>query len=288
VTESWLHLTVRAKPRNLDAVANFLIERGAPGVVVKAQGLEAYFRRGAGDAVLKTKIARFVRQVDGLSRRGAQGRLAWRRIKRENWHDAWRRRIKARRVGKCFWVKPPWLTAPKSRSRQVITIEPGLAFGTGTHATTRGCMEFIEQAAAALGERRFTALDVGTGSGILAIALVKLGARRVWAIDNDPVALKVARDNLKANTVIKKVRLSAESLGEIRRRFELVVANLTAETVAELASALSKKVAVHGFLILSGIVRRKAGGLIGRFRARFRLVRQKRGREWVTLLLQKK
>jgi ribosomal protein L11 methyltransferase len=288
VNEAWLHLTVRAKSRNLDALANFLIERGAPGVVVKGRGLEAYFRRGHDDAAVKKAVADFVQDVERLSRRSAQERLSWRIIQEENWHDSWRRFIKPSRVGSSFWVTPPWLTAPKFRARHVITIEPGLAFGTGTHATTRGCMEFIEQVADLLGGRQFTALDVGTGSGILAIALVKLGAKRVWAVDNDVVALKVARENLRANGALKNVRLSGAKLGAMRRKFPVVVANLTAETIVELAAALAQKVAPKGFLILSGILRRKAAGVMRGFRGQFRLVRQKRGREWATLLLRKK
>ena len=223
-----------------------------------------------------------------LDRRRARARIKWRVIVSENWHDSWRRFIKPRRVGKSFWVTPPWLTPAKFRSRQVITIEPGLAFGTGTHATTRGCMEFLESVAEALGDREFTALDVGTGAGILAIAMVKLGAKQVWAIDNDAVALQVARQNLRANEALKRVRLSGVQLGAIRRRFTVVVANLTAETIVELAAALEKKVAAKGFLILSGILSQKADGIIGRFHEWFRLVRQKRGREWATLLFERK
>jgi len=177
---------------------------------------------------------------------------------------------------------------PEFRSRQVITIEPGLAFGTGTHATTRGCMEFIEQVADSLSGRRFTALDVGTGAGILAIVLVKLGAKPVWAIDNDPVALEVARENLRVNGVVDKVHLSSVQLGSIRRRFSLVVANLTAETIVELAEAMEKSVEAKGFLILSGILSQKAELIRRCFRTKFRVVRQKRGREWTTLLLQRK
>jgi len=149
-------------------------------------------------------------------------------------------------------------------------------------------MEYLEQVAPALGGREFTAIDVGTGAGILAIAMVKLGAKQVWAIDNDAVALKVARENLRANDALKRVRLSSVKLGAIRRRFPLVVANLTAETIIELAAALEKRVAAKGFLILSGILRQKGGGIIRRFHERFRVVRQKRGREWATLLLQRK
>ena len=94
----------------------------------------------------------------------------------------------------------------------MITIEPGMAFGTGTHATTRGCMEFLEIVRARVGAGKFTGLDVGTGSGILAIALALLGASEIRAIDNDPVAVKVAAENLHVNRVVKKSSLSATKL----------------------------------------------------------------------------
>jgi ribosomal protein L11 methyltransferase len=287
VQESWLHLSLEIGAGKLDAVANFLIEQGAPGVVLKRHGLEAYFPRSRGDTALKERVVRFLNDGEILNRQGARS-IKWRVIVGENWHESWRRFIKPRRVGKSFWVTPPWLTAPKFRSRQVITIEPGLAFGTGTHATTRGCMEFLEQVIRSHSNRGFTALDIGTGAGILAIALVKLGVKRIWAIDNDPVALQVARENLQANGAKDKVHLSGVKLGSIGRRFSVVVANLTAETIVELAVAMEKRVEAKGFLILSGILTHKADGVRRCFRAKFRLVRQKRGREWTTLLLQRK
>ena len=286
--ESWLHLALEIGADNVDAVANFLIEQGAPGVVLKRHGLAAYFPRSRNEAGLKRRVGRFLHQVETLGRQAGKARLRWSVIVGENWHDSWRRFIKPRRIGKSFWVTPPWLTAPKFRLRQVITIEPGLAFGTGTHATTRGCMEFLERVPHSLSSRGFTALDIGTGAGILAIALVKLGAKQVWAIDNDPVAVEVARGNLRANGVADKVHLSSVPLGSIRRRFPVVVANLTAETIIELAVAVEKRVEAKGFLILSGIMSQKAELIRHCFRTKFRLVRQKRGREWTTLLLQRK
>jgi ribosomal protein L11 methyltransferase len=136
-----------------------------------------------------------------------------------------------------------------------------------------------------LGGGKFAALDVGTGSGILAIALIKLGAKKVWAIDNDPAALEVARKNLLANGAARSVRLSSARLDQIRRSFSLVVANLTAETLIDLADALAKRVAPRGFLILSGILRQKARDVIHLFEERgFMVLRRKREKEWVTFL----
>jgi ribosomal protein L11 methyltransferase len=164
-----------------------------------------------------------------------------------------------------------------------------MAFGTGTHTTTRGCLEFLEKVAVCFRGKDFAALDVGTGSGILAIALSKLRARSIWAIDNDPVALKIARENLSFNGVEKNVHLSGAELSRIRKSFSLVVANLTAETILGLADALAQKVAPRGFLILSGILHEQSRAVTRRFGTEgFVLLRRKREKEWVTLLLKRK
>ena len=283
-----MHLTVHTTPTCLDPVANFLIERGSSGVVLKRGAVEAYFPNNRHAKALKRAVHRFVIDVVKLQGRSSKPRLSWKIARPENWQNTWRRFIRPSRVGKRFWVTPPWLTPPKFRSRQVITIEPGMAFGTGTHATTRGCLEFIERVAALLPGSKWTALDVGTGSGILAIALVKLGAKKIWAIDNDPVALVVAKENLRINGVDDKVFLSTTALKRLKIKFPLVVGNLTAETIIELAGALEPRVAAGGYLILSGILHDKAAAVLRCFAPRFHVVKRKRAREWVTLLLRRR
>lgn len=286
--QTWLRLSVRARAADLDAVANFLIERGSPGVVVKRNAIQAYFRSRASES-LKQALRRFLLDLEGLDGHRRKLRARWRVIEEENWHDSWRRFIKPQKIGKCFWVTPPWLPPPKNNRLEVITIEPGMAFGTGTHATTRGCLEFLEEAAGFFRGKHFDALDVGTGSGILAIALAKLGAGSIWAVDSDPLALRVARENVSRNGAQRNVQLFGGKLSRIRRSFPLVVANLTAETILGLADALAKKLKPHGYLILSGILRQQARAVIRRFRTdRFVLVRRKREKEWVTLLLKRK
>jgi ribosomal protein L11 methyltransferase len=288
VAESWWQLSIQTNPASLDALSNFLVERGSPGVVLKRNSVQAFFPKSAAKPTLRRDVARFVGALARFTPHHGRGKVAWTTIKQENWQDSWKRFIKPRRVGASFWVTPPWLEPPRFRRRKVITIEPGMAFGTGTHATTRGCMEFIEASRNQLGERELSALDVGTGSGILAIALALLGARPIYAVDNDPVALQVARENYQRNGVEANIRLSGVGPGRLRRRFDLVVANLTAETIQDLSGALQKRVAPKGFLILSGILHRQAGAVIACFAPCFRLCRRKRSREWVTLLLQRK
>jgi len=286
VSSSWLQLSVRTDPAAIDAVSNFLIERGSPGVVIKKSEIQAYFVHSTEDALIRKDIKRFLR---GLGRLYTQEpRLRWRLLKDRDWNSSWHRFFKPQKVGDAFWVTPPWAASPTFRHRRVITIEPGMAFGTGTHATTRGCMEFIEKVAASFRGTGFNALDVGTGSGILAIALAKLGANRVWAVDTDPVALKVAGENLRCNSVRDKIQLSGSQVSRIRKSFPVVVANLTAETILDLAAALEKRVAPHGFLVLSGILNQKTKQVINQFAANFRVTRRKREKEWVTLLLRRR
>jgi ribosomal protein L11 methyltransferase len=288
VPASWLHLSVRTSVANIDALSNFLIERGSPGVVLKKNRVDAFFIPNRSNSALRKDVRRFIERMAQVSSRESALRLEWKIIKEENWQNSWKRFIKPRRVGKSFWVTPPWLKPPKFRRRQIITIEPGMAFGTGAHATTRGCMEFLELVTDRLQGGASTALDVGTGSGILAIALAKLGTSSIWAIDNDAVALRVARENLRYNEVEDRVHLSGSKLTGIKRAFSVVVANLTAETILELAEALEKKVVLNGYLILSGILHQKSSAIQRHFAVKFKIVKRKRAREWQTLLLQRK
>jgi ribosomal protein L11 methyltransferase len=273
-----LQLTIRAAKCDLEIFSNYVIEQGSPGVVLKSGGIDAFFLSSRRDAALKSKVERFVTE------RTDKVRLEWNIVKPEDWEHSWKRFIKPARIGKNFWVTPPWLKPPKFRRRRIITIEPGMAFGTGAHATTRGCMEFLEIVAAKLAGKKWSVLDVGTGSGILAIASQLLGATRIWAIDNDPVAVRVARENLRSNGMAGAVILSGRKLGSIRRSFTVVIGNLTAETIVELADALEKRVAPGGYMVLSGILRPKAGTVLRRFAENFRVLERRGNREWVTLL----
>jgi ribosomal protein L11 methyltransferase len=289
VPSSWLQLSLRTDPAAFDALSNFLIERGSPGVVIKKHEIQAYFVHSAHDASIRKDVRRFLRGIHGIYSEIHEARMQWRILRDRNWNSSWRRFFTPQKIGRLFWVTPPWAHPPPSQRRQIITIEPGMAFGTGTHATTRGCLEFIEEVACGFKVAEFSALDVGTGSGILAIALAKLGAKKVWALDNDPTALKVARENLSCNGVRANVYLSGRHLTQVRKAFPVVVANLTAETIIEMAGPLERRVASDGFLVLSGILNPKANQVLARFPpARIKMLKRKREKEWTTLLLRKR
>jgi ribosomal protein L11 methyltransferase len=127
-----------------------------------------------------------------------------------------------------------------------------MAFGTGTHATTKLCLQALEEA---LRRKKRTVLDVGTGSGILAIAAAKAGAREVVAIDVDPVALNAARDNVRTNEVADRVRVRMGSVGKVLKEFDVVVANIDLKSLRRMRRPLFRHLKPGGILILSGILR---------------------------------
>lgn len=283
MTASWLQLSLKAAPAALDTIANFLIERGSPGVVLKENEVRAFFPSAGSGSALKGDIRRFLRSINEIYPEDTRYSLRWTILRDKNWNNSWRRFFTPQKVARGFLIAPPWLIPVQPTRRKVIEIEPGMAFGTGTHATTRGCLESLE-GVVRTSSRIINALDVGTGSGILAIAMAKMGVKEILALDNDPIALKVARTNVRRNGVGKVVSLTNSGPERINRPFRLVVANLTADVIVGLATVLKKRVARGGYLIVSGILTPQVDEVMGCFKKPFVLLRQKSSKGWVTLV----
>lgn len=289
VTASWLQLSLKTTPAALDTIANFLIERGSPGVVLNQEEIQAFFPSLPGASTLKRDIGVFLKGIDEIYPGVVRQRPRWTVLKDKNWNSSWRRFFSPQKVARGFLITPPWIRSNQSGRRKVIVIEPGMAFGTGTHPTTQCCLEFLEEVVHSLKSTRVPALDVGTGSGILAIALAKMGLTKIVALDNDPVAIKVAGGNVRRNRVGRAIELLESEVKQVSGSFAIVVANLTAETIVGLAPAFRKKVSRRGFLILSGILDQSAPEVLSHFVPRpFTLVRQRSVKEWTTLALIKK
>jgi ribosomal protein L11 methyltransferase len=289
VSPSWLQISLKAPPPALDTISNFLIERGSPGVVLEGDTVRAFFPDAARGRPLRRDIRCFLKEIAEIYPGVGGQSLRWSVLRDKNWNASWRKFFSPQKIGRGLWITPPWLKPPSPSGRKVITIEPGMAFGTGTHPTTRGCLEFLEVATSAMRAQRIAALDVGTGSGILAIALAKMGVKKVLALDSDPVALTVAKTNIRRNRVGKAVVLSDSSVEKIRGSFSIVVANLTAETLLDLGRSLQKRVRPSGYMILSGILNPKVPAVLKILTSYgLLLLRQKNEKGWSTLLLQKK
>ncbi len=167
------------------------------------------------------------------------------------WRDAWRVHFKPSRVGARLVVRPSWEEVRPFPGEVVVTIDPGRAFGSGIHETTRLVLREIDRHVRA-GDR---VLDVGTGSGILAVAALLLGAKRARAIDIDPDAISVALENARLNGVASRIAVGTTAVGRVRGVFDLVLANIQADVLATLAPAITARVAPGGTLVLSGVLR---------------------------------
>jgi ribosomal protein L11 methyltransferase len=210
------------------------------------------------------------------------GKLSVREWEETDWAEEWKKYYTILHVGVRTVIKPTWLEYRAQPGELVIELDPGMAFGTGLHPTTRLCLAALEQYMAP----GMKVLDVGTGSGILSIAAAKSGALDVDARDIDPVAVETARKNVALNRVSGIVRVGAGSitLQDEPVCADLIAVNILAETIAELAPALAHHLAPHGIVIASGILVEKSVVAEGALRAvGMRLLETRREGDWVAL-----
>lgn len=206
------------------------------------------------------------------------------RRREEDWANAWKDHYQPVRVGKRVVVRPPWREYEAQPEDIVIELDPGMAFGTGTHPTTRLCMMALEEAI----EPSQRVLDVGTGSGVLAIAAVRLGAASVDAVDIEPVSVRAAKENRDRNGVHDALRVEVGSVGTdepFEGTYDLVLANIIARILIELGEGIVPHVAEGGTLVLSGIIETKEDAVRQWFEPRgFELVKRSQMEDWVALV----
>ena len=271
-TGDWLELVVEVDHEAVEPVSEIFARYGyQEGVVIE----EPFTQEGDGDN-LTIDVSRpftvrtFVpaanvndQALDGIrqalwfvGRMRSVSDLRIDRRREEDWANAWKEHYHPVRVGKRVVVRPPWRDYQSEPDDVVIELDPGMAFGTGTHPTTRLCMGALEQVLKP-GHR---VLDVGTGSGVLAIAALKLGAASVDAVDIEPVSVRAAKENRDRNGVRDDLRIEVGSVGQngpFEGTYDLVLANIIARILIDLAEGIVGHIAPGGTLILSGIIESK-------------------------------
>jgi ribosomal protein L11 methyltransferase len=258
-------------PEAGEALTNFLWETGAVGVVEEAapaaspSRLLAFFPPGREPGALRRAVAEYLDALGGLGLRVDAGGLRVEALPEAPWAEAWRAHFRPLAVGGRWLVCPPWEVpaappAGPAGPRTVVVIEPGRAFGTGGHASTQGCLELLERVLA--GGRPARVLDVGTGSGILAVAAALAGVARVEAFDPDPDAVAAAGANAARNGVAGRVRVAAGDFATWPGPpAPLVLANLLGATHVAGAAALARLVAPAGRLVAGGLLAGEAAAV---------------------------
>ena len=282
-----------------DLISNVFYDFGLQGVVVDDPGLEpeedwaedavgrptrhaitAYFyKNGQADErckALELKLSRLKQKL------GFVYRISYRELDEEDWAHAWKAYFRPHKIGTRIVVKPTWRKYQAAADDIVIELDPGMAFGTGTHPTTALCISMIEKYLC----QGDSFLDVGTGSGILMIAAAKLGAGKLCGIDKDEVAVEVAGNNLKLNQIDPDCyRLAAGNLvAEISESYQFVVANIFSHVILELLQDIKGVLEVDGMLVCSGIIAGNQQSVISEMeRIGFGILDRKTREEWVAI-----
>lgn len=241
-------VTLEAPLARAEDVASDLFDLGASGVEVRdgeAAPMPGTRLPSAGNALLVAWFAERAAADEGARLHG--GVVA--EVADEDWGEGWKKEFRPLDVGRVR-VRPSWIREAPPPGAVEVVIDPGMAFGTGSHGTTALCLAALSDVLAA--RPGATVLDVGTGSGLLAIAARKLGASRVAANDVDPKAVEVARENAAANGVA--LEIVEAPLAAIAGTFDVVVANILANTLVELAPDIAAKLAPGGVVLLSGLL----------------------------------
>lgn len=304
----WIELIVHTSTYGSDAVSDLLMEKGASGTMVedredipdpsKPNGIweiidpkliesmpedvlvHAWFEPGPafGDLLADLRLRLSGMACDEFGSLQIQTK----NVKDEDWAEVWKKFYKPFKAGRSLVVKPTWEPYSAGDGELVIEIDPGMAFGSGMHETTSMCLSLLEDTIRG-GE---SVIDVGTGSGILGIGAALLGADKVLAIDIDPTAVKVAKENVEHNRLSGKITvLEGDLLKETAASCDICVANIIADVICFFAGPLTSHIRSGGTFICSGIILERENDVVQALtKAGYEIIRTERKGEWVAIL----
>ncbi len=300
---AWLELAVETDVEAVEAVSEILgrVASGGtsvePGFELTDEGLGARidptrpaivraYLPARDPAALEAIVARVGEALGHLQAFGLRpiGELRTRLVDESDWAEAWKAHFPVLRVGRRVVIRPTWRRHRREHDDVVLALDPGRAFGTGLHPTTRLCLAAIEALAdrGSLGDARV--LDVGCGSGILAIAALRLGADTAFGVDTDPIAIEATIANARRNRIARRLRARVGSLPSDQPAFDVVLANLIAGVLVSLATALHDELRPGGTLLASGIFVDREREVRGAFEAAGLEVREQSVEgDWIAL-----
>jgi ribosomal protein L11 methyltransferase len=296
----WLHIKAIFECNNLELAEELISEiffsLGLSGVECNIPIKGSEFNKD----IKKNFIATYIPATDSadellkkiqskalsLEKEGIQVCIVTEIVDEEDWAESWKEFFHVTRITSNIIVKPEWRDYKTNKNEVVIELDPGMAFGTGTHPTTALCIKMIEQYL----EQDQSFLDVGTGSGILMIAAAKLGAKHVIGIDNDEVAVTIAKKNLEKNNIDPdKFQVSLKTLEELSNEgFDIICANILAHVIIDILPAVKSRLNPGGIAILSGIIKEKQESVLSCIaQNNLELVKIEQMEEWAAISVKK-
>lgn len=253
---NWVRFIVTTSVEASDAIANYFFEIDAIGVelkdsTTKSTSIIAYFPLDERVNARVKKLREFISLLPSWGIELHSTKIDLENVESADWEQAWKSTYSPQKIGEQLHIVPSWHDVSENKDDILITIDPGMAFGTGYHPTTRLSLRLIEKTI----KPNHIVADVGTGSGILSIASIKLGASRVDAIEIDPSAIPVAEENFSNNNVSSQVRLyEGDGLGITNEVYDLIVGNILTKTILPLIPQCISRCNPNGNLIFSGIL----------------------------------
>jgi len=247
----WLELAVEVPREDEEAAADILRRYAPRGVAIEVAGesvvVTAWLPDSSGIARQRRAVCR------ALASLPATVRTRW--LREEDWAEAWKAFFPVLRISRRLVICPAWRSCRARAGEAVIRLDPGMAFGTGQHPTTLMCLRALEETV----QPGAAVLDLGTGSGILALAAARLGAASVLALDSDRQAVRAARENVRLNGLEAVVRVEDGTVDGARGCFDVIAANISVPVIIELAGAMAVALKPGGVLIASGFSEERAG-----------------------------
>jgi ribosomal protein L11 methyltransferase len=286
---SWVRIDIACESQIADDLGAELADDFHAGIEFIADGIRIYLDAALYSDGGKERFEQIVASWGGRDALAAAISWSVEEIADEDWSENWKAHFKPLRVGRGFLICPTWEEARPGPRDRLIRIDPGMAFGTGHHETTRLCLEWLEDYARDTPEMSARSLlDVGTGSGILAMAGALLGFGKVVGVDNDPEAIAVALENTVLNDLAGKVEIVTGEAGDVSGSFDAVIANIQSLPLVAMAPVLAKRIVPGtGRIGLSGILSGQEPEVIAAFEKEGLRVRSLRAAaEWVLVDLE--
>ena len=274
---TWQELTITVSREAEEAVSNILIDLGSQGVAIddsadylgeagpfgevlpqvkqlNTVAITAYYPETVNLEMIRQEVKEYLAQLRDFGLEIGETQLTTQQLAEEDWADNWKKYFEPARITHDLTIVPSWTDYEVTTGEKIIKLDPGMAFGTGTHPTTKMSLFVLEQILRG-GE---TVLDVGTGSGVLSIASSLLGAKDIYAYDLDEVAVRVAQENIELNPDMENIHVaSGDLLRGVEIEADVIVANILADILVNLTDDAYRLLKDEGYLIMSGIISEK-------------------------------